>query len=85
MDPWHIVAVIATSMTTVVGILWRLHVQADADDRKDRDGWRGIAETALGKLAELTAAVVELSRTVGQLRSEVRRLQELVRDLGGKP
>ena len=37
MDPWQIIAALAGTMVTVVGVLWRLHLQADADDRAQRD------------------------------------------------
>lgn len=37
MDPWAIIAALATAMTTVVGLLWKEHLKADEDDRRQRD------------------------------------------------
>lgn len=55
MDPWQVVAIVATALSTVIGILWRLHLQADADDRSERaeaiTGWRD-ATAAVNRLAE---------------------------------
>ena len=47
MDPWQIIAVLAGTMATVVGVLWRLHLQADADDRTQRDRALGLLDLSL--------------------------------------
>lgn len=55
MDPWQIIAIVTTALTAVIGALWRLHLQADADDRAQRDeaiaGWRD-STAAVNRLAE---------------------------------
>lgn len=54
MDPWQVVAIVATSLSAVIGVLWRLHLQADTDDRVQRDaaiaGWND-ATAAVNRLA----------------------------------
>lgn len=56
-------------------------------ERADREkaGWQTVATAAVAKLGELTAAVNRLTDTIRDLRAEIVRLRDLVRQLGGKP
>lgn len=56
MDPWQIVAVLAGTMTTVVGVLWREHLKADADDRRQRDEAFALLSVSLQNNRDAIAA-----------------------------
>lgn len=56
MDPWQIIAVLSTAMTTVVGVLWREHLKADADDRKQRDAALSLLDLSLQNNRDAIAA-----------------------------
>lgn len=43
MDPWQALAVVTTALSTVIGILWRMHLRTDEECRTDREFWRSIA------------------------------------------
>lgn len=54
MDGWQALAIVAGALTTAIGVLWRLHLQADTDDCVQRDaaiaGWND-ATAAVNRLA----------------------------------
>ena len=56
MDPWQIIAVLSTAMTTVVGVLWREHLKADADDRRQRDTALSLLDLSLQNNRDAIAA-----------------------------
>lgn len=43
MDPWQALAAVSTALTTVIAILWRLHLKTDEECRTERDFWRNLA------------------------------------------
>ncbi len=63
MDPWQIVAALAGTMVTVVGVLWRLHLQADADDRAQRDRTFELLDLSLQNNRDAIAAWEQRDRT----------------------
>lgn len=72
---------VIVALATVVGVLWRDHVRADAEDRRQRDvamdGWK--AQTAATNL---------VADEITELRRDVKALRELVATLrrqGGRP
>lgn len=74
---WAYAAAIG-ALLTVIGILWKLHL--DDDKRRDDDFERlqGVASQSSAGVGELAPAVRELARTVAQLdRSTTERLDEM--------
>ncbi|HEV8545008.1 MAG TPA: hypothetical protein VGQ64_01835 [Candidatus Limnocylindrales bacterium] len=57
MPPEQVIAALATVLVTVVGILWRLHLQADADDRAQRDLAASQLTAAIAGVNRLAAAI----------------------------
>lgn len=56
MPPEQIIAALATVLVTVVGLLWRLHLQADLDDRQQRDRALDLLATSLASGVDAAAA-----------------------------
>lgn len=51
-----IIAALAGTMVTVVGVLWRLHLQADAEDRRQRDRFADLLDLSLQNNRDAIAA-----------------------------
>lgn len=51
------------ALVLAVGVLWRDHVRADTDDRRERDEWRALAASAEADIRKLTDV---LERIVGE-------------------
>lgn len=58
MDPWQALAVVSGALTTVIGILWRMHLKSDEECRTDRDYWRSIALTGVDLADKATTVAV---------------------------
>ena len=48
---------LAVALIVAVAVLWREHQRADADDRKERDDWKSIAQASQRDMARLTSTI----------------------------